>query len=341
MKEAMADPSRIEALTRWRQCLDQAGWLASCRQEDCQIIDALGRVIAEPVFASRSVPHYVGAAMDGFAVRAHDTTGLLPGEGRSLPVLPPGSPWRPQTAVIVDTGDALPDGTDSVIMKEHVVFDAQQIEFRSSVSPGQHVRKVGEDMLQGQLVLPAERVVSPADIAACLAVAADQVRVFARPKVCVIPTGSEIVDSADELPPGSIRDINSYMLAALFGNWGAVVRRHPVVADDREGLRQAIAKVLPENDLVVINAGTSGGTEDFTATVLAGLGRVCCHGVAIRPGRPVILAVVQGKPVLGLPGYPVSCMLTAELFTQELLHEFQRKPLPRRQTVQARLSRAV
>ena len=341
MKEAMADPSRIEALTRWRQCLDQAGWLDSCRQEDCQIIDALGRVIAEPVFASRSVPHYVGAAMDGFAVRAHDTSGLLPGAGRSLPVLPPGSPWRPQTAVIVDTGDALPDGTDSVIMKEHVVFDAQQIEFRSSVSPGQHVRKVGEDMLQGQLVLPAERVVSPADIAACLAVAADQVRVFARPKVCVIPTGSEIVDSADELPPGSIRDINSYMLAALFGNWGAVVRRHPVVADDREGLRQAIAKVLPKNDLVVINAGTSGGTEDFTATVLAGLGRVCCHGVAIRPGRPVILAVVQGKPVVGLPGYPVSCMLTAELFTQELLHEFQRKPLPRRQTVQARLSRAV
>ena len=119
------------------------------------------------------------------------------------------------------------------------------------------------------------------------------------------------------------------------------MRRHPVVADDREGLRQAIAKVLPKNDLVVINAGTSGGTEDFTATVLAGLGRVCCHGVAIRPGRPVILAVVQGKPVLGLPGYPVSCMLTAELFTQELLHEFQRKPLPRRQTVQARLSRAV
>ena len=341
MKEAMADPSRIEALTRWRQCLDQAGWLDSCRQEDCQIIDALGRVIAEPVFASRSVPHYVSAAMDGFAVRAHDTTGLLPGEGRSLPVLPPGSPWRPQTAVIVDTGDALPDGTDSVIMKEHVVFDAQQIEFRSSVSPGQHVRKVGEDMLQGQLVLPAERVVSPADIAACLAVGADQVRVFARPKVCVIPTGSEIVDSADELPPGSIRDINSYMLAALFGNWGAVVRRHPVVADDREGLCQAISKVVPENDLVVINAGTSGGTEDFTATVLAGLGRVCCHGVAIRPGRPVILAVVQGKPVLGLPGYPVSCMLTAELFTQELLHEFQRKPLPRRQTVQARLSRAV
>lgn len=341
MKQLMADPSRAEALSRWRQCLDQDGWLVSCRQEECKIIDAMGRVIAEPVFASRSVPHYVGAAMDGFAVRALDTTDLLPGEGRHLPVLQPGSPWRPQTAVVVDTGDALPDGTDSVIMKEHVVFDAERIEFRSSVSPGQHVRKVGEDILQGQLVLPAERVVSPADIAACLAVGADWVRVYARPRVCVIPTGSEIVDSAEDLPAGSIRDINSYMLVALFDGWGAISRRHPVVADDREGLQQAIARVLPENDMVVINAGTSSGTEDFTATVLAGLGRVCCHGVAIRPGRPVILAVVQGKPVVGLPGYPVSCMLTAELFTQELMYQYQRKSIPPKQTVQAKLGKAV
>jgi len=341
MMQLMADPSRTEALSRWRQCLDQDGWLVSCRQEECKIIDAMGRVIAEPVFASRSVPHYVGAAMDGFAVRALDTTDLLPGEGRHLPVLQPGSPWRPQTAVVVDTGDALPDGTDSVIMKEHVVFDAERIEFRSSVSPGQHVRKVGEDILQGQLVLPAERVVSPADIAACLSVGADWVRVYARLRVCVIPTGSEIVDSAEDLPAGSIRDINSYMLAALFDGWGAISRRHPVVADDREGLQQAIARVLPENDMVVINAGTSSGTEDFTATVLAGLGRVCCHGVAIRPGRPVILAVVQGKPVVGLPGYPVSCMLTAELFTQELIYQYQRKSIPPKQTVQAKLGKAV
>lgn len=341
MKQLMVDPSRTEALSRWRQCLNQAGWLMSCRQEECKIIDAMGRVIAEPVFASRSVPHYVGAAMDGFAVRALDTTDLLPGEGPHLPVLPPGSPWRPQTAVVVDTGDALPDGTDSVIMKEHVVCDAEQIEIRSAVSPGQHVRKVGEDILQGQLVLPAERVVSPADIAACLAVGADRVRVYARPRVCVIPTGSEIVDSAEDLPAGSIRDINSYMLAALFDGWGAISRRHPVVADDREGLQQAISRVVPENDMVVINAGTSSGTEDFTATVLAGLGRVCCHGVAIRPGRPVILAVVQGKPVVGLPGYPVSCMLTAELFTQELLYHYQHRSIPQKRIVQAVLGKAV
>lgn len=341
MSSSLGDLSRVEALARWRQCLDQAGWLDSCPQEECEAIHALGRVVVEPVIAARSVPHYAGAAMDGFAVRAIDTTGLLPGQLRRLQVLPPGSLWRPQTAVVVDTGDAMPEGTDAVIMKEHVVFAAQQIEITTIVSPGQHVRKIGEDMLRGQQVLPGGRVVSPADIAACLAVGVDRVRLFARPRVCVIPTGTEIVDSADELPPGSIRDINSYMLAAMFESWGAVARRHPVVADDREGLRQAIAGAIEESDLVVINAGTSGGTEDFTATVLAGLGRICCHGVAIRPGRPVILAVVQGKPVVGLPGYPVSCMLTAELFTQALLYEYQHKPPIRRQTVQAVLSRPV
>lgn len=341
MKDTLTDVGRCDALANWRLALVQAGWLESCLHEESEIVHALGRVIAEPIFAARSVPHYVGAAMDGYAVQAADTAGLMPGQVRHLTVLSTGSLWQPHTAIIVDTGDALPDGTDSVIMKEHVVCDAQQIEVPLAVALGQHVRKIGEDMLQGQMVLPAGRVVSPADMAACLAVGADRVNVLARPRVCVIPTGSEIVDSAENLPPGSIRDINSYMLAALFGSWGAAVRRNPVVADEREGLRQAIVGALQESDLVVINAGTSGGTEDFTAEVLAGLGRVCCHGVAIRPGRPVILAVVQGKPVIGLPGYPVSCMLTAELFTQELLHEFQHKPLPRQKTVKAKLSRQV
>ena len=341
MKPTLADPGRIEALAQWRLCLSQAGWLGSCRTEDVDIVSAPGRVIAETVFAVRSVPHYAGAAMDGFAVLAADTAGLLPKQALRLPVLPPGSVWRPQTAVIVDTGDALPTGTDSVIMKEHVVFAAQQIEISVAAMPGQHVRKVGEDMLQGEIVLQPGRIVGPADIAACLAVGADRVKVMARPRVCVIPTGSEIVDSAGELPAGSIRDINSYMLAALFDSWGATVRRHPVVADERDRLRQVIAEAAAEYDLVVINAGTSGGTEDFTATILAELGQICCHGVAIRPGRPVILAVVNGKPVVGLPGYPVSCMLTAELFTQELLHEYQNKPLPKRQIVRARLRNPI
>lgn len=321
--------------------LARSGWLETCPVIEIDIVSAIGRVTAADVFAARSVPHYDGAAMDGFAVRAVDTLLAAPLHTLSLPVLPPGSALQPATAVLVDTGDALPAGADSVIMKEHVVCKGQQIEIQSVAVQGQHVRRVGEDMRQGDKVIPAGRSIGPADIAACLAVGADRIKVMAQPKVCVIPTGTEIVDSADELPPGTIRDINSYMLSALFSSWGAQVRRHAVLSDDQSQLRQAVGAAVAESDLVVINAGTSGGTEDFTASVLAGLGQVSCHGVAIRPGRPVILAVVDGKPVVGLPGYPVSCMLTAELFTQELLFEYQKKVLPKRQAVQARLAQQV
>ena len=341
MNGSTADPGRLQALAYWRLMLARSGWLDTCPVVEIDVVAAVGRVTAEEIFAARSVPHYDGSAMDGFAVRAADTLLATPLKAVTLNVLPPGSALQPATAVLVDTGDALPAGADSVIMKEHVICKGQQLEIESVAVCGQHVRRVGEDMMQGDKVIPAGRSIGPVDIAACLAVGADRIKVMAQPKVCVIPTGTEIVDSADELQPGAIRDINSYMLSALFSNWGAQVRRHAVLSDDQAQLRQAIAAAVAENELVVINAGTSGGTEDFTATVLAGMGQVCCHGVAIRPGRPVILAVVDGKPVVGLPGYPVSCLLTAELFTQELLYEYQKKVLPKRQTVQARLAQQV
>ncbi len=341
MNGSTTDPGRLQALAYWRSMLARSGWLETCPVIEIDVVSAFGRVTAEDVFAARSVPHYDGSAMDGFAVRAVDTLLAAPLQTVILPVLPTGSALQPATAVLVDTGDALPVGADSVIMKEHIVCKGQQIEISSVAVCGQHVRRVGEDMMRGDKVIPVGRCIGPAEIAACLAVGADRIKVMAQPKVCVIPTGTEIVDSADELPPGAIRDINSHMLSALFSSWGAQVRRHAVLSDDQSLLRQAVAVAVAENDLVVINAGTSGGTEDFTATVLANMGQVCCHGVAIRPGRPVILAVVDGKPVVGLPGYPVSCMLTAELFTQELLHEYQKKILPKRQTVQARLAQQV
>jgi putative molybdopterin biosynthesis protein len=341
MNASTTDPGRLQALAHWRSLLARSGWFHTCPIVEIDVVDAVGRVTAEEVFAVRSVPHYDGSAMDGFAVRAVDTMLATPDKAVKLKVLPPGSVLQRATAVVVDTGDALPPGADSVIMKEHVANKGQEIEISTVAVCGQHVRRVGEDMVRGDKVIPAGRSIGPVDVAACLAVGADRIKVRARPKVCVIPTGTEIVDSAEELAPGAIRDINSYMLAALFSNWGAQVRRHVVLSDDQAQLRQAIAAAVVENDLVVINAGTSGGTEDFTATVLAGLGQVCCHGVAIRPGRPVILAVVDGKPVVGLPGYPVSCLLTAELFTQELLYEYQKKILPKRQTVKARLAQQV
>ena len=341
MTSFTTDPGRLQALAHWRSVIASSGWFDTCPIVEIDVVAAVGRVTAEDVFAARSVPHYDGAAMDGFAVRAVDTLLAKPLTPVTLKVLPPGSLLQPATAVVVDTGDALPAGADSVIMKEHVAQKGQEFEISAVAVCGQHVRRIGEDMMRGEKVIPAGRIIGPVEVAACLAVGADRIKVMAQPRVCVIPTGTEIIDSPDELPSGAIRDINSYMLSALFSNWGAQVRRHAVLSDDQAKLQQAVAAAVAENDLVVINAGTSGGTEDFTATVLAGLGQVCCHGVAIRPGRPVILAVVEGKPVVGLPGYPVSCLLTAELFTQELLYEYQKKILPKRQTVKARLAQQV
>jgi len=341
-KEAGSEvPGRLEAMAVWRQALSQYNWLEMCPIVELAVVEARGRVTAEIVRAARAAPHYVAAAMDGFAVRSEDTIPMKNGGSARLKVLPAGQVLMPGAAVVVDTGDALPVGADCVIMNEEVVWIGRQIEIQTEAVSGQHVRKIGEDIRQSDIVAPAGRIIRPADIGACLAAGNDRIKVLEKPRVAVIPTGNEIVDSAEELPPGTIRDINSHMLSALFGSWGAAVSRSPVIPDDPDRLHAAIVAAVAANDLVVINAGTSEGTEDYSKKVLSSLGRICCHGVAIRPGRPVILAVVSGKPVIGLPGYPVSCMLTAELFLQDLLHEYQRKTSPKRQTIKARISRDI
>jgi putative molybdopterin biosynthesis protein len=335
------DLSRQEAYDRWYAALQETGWLTSCPMQEIQIAAALGRIITHPVMARRSVPHYAGSAMDGFAVRAADTSQAALQHPILLTVVPVGAECREGQAVPVDTGDVLPAGADSVIMREHATLKADRLEIGAPARAGQHVRQIGEDIETGTILLPAGTLVGPAEIAAAMAAGADRVNVMARPRITVIPTGDEIVDSADELPAGRIRDINSYMLAALFEGWGCEARRHSVIPDDKFQLSQAVATAVAASDLVVMNAGTSGGAGDFTRSVLDSLGQVVCHGVAIRPGRPVLLALVDGKPVIGLPGYPVSCLLTATLFLKELLHEYQRRPLPPRQVVRARLATVV
>ena len=335
------DLPRQEAYGRWHSALRQSGWLSSCSTEKIPIASAKGRILAQQVLAHRSVPHYAGSAMDGFAVRSVDTCQAASQQSVLLTVVSAGAACGEGQAVPVDTGDVLPAGADSVIMLEQATATSGRIEIRVPARAGQHVRQIGEDIEHGEVLSPAGTLIGPAEIAAAMAAGADWAVVRARPRITVIPTGDEIVDSAAELPAGRIRDINSYMLVALLEGWGAEVRRHSVVPDDKLQLSQAVATAVAASDLVVMNAGTSGGAGDFTRMVLDSLGRVVCHGVAIRPGRPVLLALVDGKPVIGLPGYPVSCLLTATLFLKELLHEYQRRPLPQRQFVRARLATGV
>ncbi len=332
---------REQAEELWWQELSAAGYFVNFPVEEVSAATALGRVTARCVYARQSVPHYNGSAMDGIAVRAQDTFGAAETAPKQLTVLKAHEEFAGGSCYIVDTGDLMPAGTNAVIMIEDVHLSGGYADIIAAAAPWQHVRVIGEDIVANEMVLPEHHLITPADIAALLAAGLDRVAVIAKPKVTVIPTGSELVGSHQELKPGAILDVNSHMLCAAAASWGGVPERHGIVYDDYEQIKMAVAASLQSSDMVVINAGTSAGTEDFTAAVLSELGQVLVHGVAIKPGKPVVLAICQGKPVIGLPGYPVSAMLTAELFIRDVLQARQKLPQYEPATVAATISRQV
>jgi putative molybdopterin biosynthesis protein len=296
--------------------------------------DALGRVTSEALIAKISSPFYHSAAMDGFAVKFIDTFGAS--ETRPKRLLIPGQ------AVAIDTGDPMPDGFDAVIMIEDVEkLPGSEIEILKPATPWQHVRLVGEDIVATELIISENHVIRPVDMAAMIASGHSVVRVRRRPVVSIIPTGTELVEPGSELEKGDIIDFNSTMLAATATECGSHAVRKGIVKDDADLLRRTILDSLLDSDIVVINAGSSAGREDFTADVIAGIGSVLVHGVAIKPGKPVILGIAKGKPVVGIPGYPVSAALTFNLFVKPLIYAFQGLNPPGPETITAKLSRQV
>jgi len=228
-------------------------------------------------------------------------------------------------------------------MIEHVHrIDEQTVQVMAPVAPWQHVRTLGEDLVATELVLPENHRLTPVDLGACAAAGVTQIPVRRRPKVAIIPTGNELVPpEVSPLKPGDIVEFNSLMLAGLIQDWGGDGQRFPPVPDDFPDIRDAALGALDGHDLVIINAGSSAGSEDYTASVVEDLGQLLVHGVAVRPGHPVVLGVVQGKPVIGLPGYPVSAVLTAELFVKPLLERWLGQAPQARPTVGASITRKV
>lgn len=332
---------RQEAQKLWRQRLEDAGYFDNLPWEEVMVPDALGRVTAFSVYARQSSPHYNSSAMDGIAVRAQDTFSAQEAAPKRLALRALGQPFSPDCCYPVDTGELMPEGTNAVIMIEDVHIDGDEAEIIAAAAPWQHVRIIGEDIVANELVVPEHQVITPVIIAALLAAGLEKVPVVKRPRVAIIPTGDEIVASVGELVPGTILDVNSHMLAATVTEWGGEPLKQSIVKDDRPALLRAVFASLAASDMVVVNAGTSAGSEDFTATVLAELGEVLVHGVAIKPGKPVILAICQGKPVIGLPGYPVSAMLTAELFIKDILSARQSLPQPEAKVLAASLVKQV
>ncbi len=301
-----------EAQTRWTRALHDQGCFQPVGSEEVSVDESLGRVTAVPVHALRSSPFYNASAMDGIAVRFRDTIGAS--ETRPIRL-------REGTQFVrVNTGHPIPEGCDAVVMIEnvHPVGDGL-VEIIEGVTPWKHVRTVGEDIVATELILAEGHRIRPIDIGALLATGVNRVRVRISPRVAVIPTGSELVQPGQALEAGNIIEFNGRVLCGYLKEWGAEAVRHEIVRDDPAALREALRLAAEQYDIVVTNAGASAGTEDHTKAVLEELGDVVVHGVAIKPGKPVLLGFVSGKPVVGLPGYPVSAILTLRLFLRELI----------------------
>lgn len=322
-----------EAKRLWHQALDQYDFFTRRPDETIAVDDSLGRLTAEPVYAKTSSPSYNASAMDGIAVHFED----LAAASEAAPVRLQKDRFQP-----VNTGNALPPGFNAVVMIEDVnQINPTEVELAMPATPWQHVRTIGEDIVTTELILPEGHRIRPIDQGAMLATGITEVKVKRPPKVAVIPTGSELIEPGTPAEPGQIIEFNSRILTGYLREWGADAKRFAQVEDNQEHLKETILAAARTNDLVILNAGASAGTKDFTALVLSNLGRIVVHGVAIKPGKPVILAMVDSTPVIGLPGYPVSAILTMRLFVREMIAQFLGLEAPVDQIVEATMSRPL
>lgn len=297
--------------------------------------NALGRTTADPIWAKVSSPHYHASAMDGFAVRAASTTGALPSKPAALQIGP--------DAEYVDTGDPLPDWANAVIPIENVesldehgkitkeIRDPASIRIRASIAPWSHVRPLGEDIVATQLVLPSGHTLRPVDLGAIAAAGHTEIRVARKPRVAILPTGTELLPIGSKLKAGDILEYNSLVLAAQVKAMGGEPTRHLIIRDDFDLICEQVLEASRDHDLILLNAGSSAGAEDFSARVVEALGRLLVHGVAVRPGHPVILGLIniqssdlvrgtrKAIPIIGVPGYPVSAALTIDIFAEPIL----------------------
>ncbi len=322
-----------------RIVVERLGPLGRREREVLPVPDAVGRVLAEPVFAALSSPAYPAAAMDGIAVAAEATFGAAEGRPRGFTL--------GRDAFWVNTGQPLPPGTDAVIMVEQVrVEEGRTAWIEAPAYPWQHVRKVGEDIVATELLFPRHHRITPYCVGALLTGGVFRVPVWKRPRVRIVPTGSELLDwqtvSLAELAPGRILETNSFLLAARLEQAGGTARRRPPVADDRGLIRREIEQAVAEgDDLVMILGGSSAGSEDHARAVVAELGEVLIHGVAMMPGKPAVVGTVGTTPVFGMPGYPVSAILVFEELVVPLLCAWLGLPEPVRETVAALPTRKI
>ncbi len=349
-----------EALRKWLERCASEGVFKPFPAETIDVIDSLGRVTAEAVIAKISSPFYHSSAMDGYAVKFPETFGASERTPKRLSI--------GEQALYVDTGDPIPDGFNAVIMIEEVQVrkchkslgdsaassgdldncpsisgeqDTECIEIIAPATPWQHIRVIGDDIVATELIVSESYNIRPVDIGAMLSSGHTKVQVRRRPRVVIVPTGTEIVEPGSSLKKGDIIEFNSRILSGLVSEWGGDPVRFGIVPDNLEQIKTSILQAIDTGDIVIIHAGSSAGSEDYTATAIRDLGEIILHGVGIKPGKPLILGWVKGKPVLGIPGYPVSAYLTFTLFVRPLVYKLQGLEFEEPDSLKAMLSRQV
>ncbi len=258
--------------------------------------ESSGCISAAPVFARYSVPEIHLSAMDGIAVRSADTIGASEQRPVTLP-----------EAIRVNTGNIVPKAFDAVIMIEDVRVDGDRFTIRKPTAPWQHIRPAGEDIAESEMIIPERHRIRPHEIGALATYGITRLPVFSV-RAGIIPTGSELVPHGTKPAPGQVVESNTVMAAAWLESLGVRCTRYPVTPDKPDLIRNAISRAIDENDLVIVSAGSSAGTRDFTADSISELGEVLIHGVAIKPGKPVIIGRIREKPVIGMPGYPLAAL---------------------------------
>lgn len=281
------------------------------KSEMVSVPESCGRITTKAVYARICAPHYHASAMDGIAVKAADTFGAT----ETTPVY-----LQEGQYIVVDTGDPLPENCDAVIMIEDVVWEKKEVCLYTAAVPWQHIRQIGEDICAGEMILQSFCKITPSAIGAMIAGGVMEVEVVSRPVVGIIPTGDEIVPPSSDPEPGDILEFNGAIFSSMIREWGAVPVVYPIVPDNFEEIERMVLKALDECDMVLLNAGSSAGREDYSCQVIEKTGHVLYHGIAIKPGKPAILGYRGSKPILGVPGYPVSGIIVIEQFLKPLLN---------------------
>ena len=301
--------------------------------EMVSVQNACGRITARAVYAAICAPHYAASAMDGIAVHAKDTFGAT----ETTPVR-----LTPQQYMVVDTGDPVPEDCDAVIMVEDIVRgEDESVTIYAAAAPWQHIRQIGEDICAGEMILASYMEVTPAAIGAMIAGGVLEIEVIKKPVIGIIPTGDEIVAPCADPKPGDILEFNSSIFSAMVQEWGAEAKTYPIVPDRFDAIREMVARAADECDIVLLNAGSSAGREDYSVSVIRELGDVVYHGIAIKPGKPAILGLRGAVPILGVPGYPVSGIIVIEELLKPLVAEWFHSNMAPVQLATATLTRPV